>query len=451
MNDSALIVDLYELTMAAGYFQQNYNPTVTFELFIRELPPERNFLISAGQEQAVDYLTTLNFSREQVDYLRGLPNFKHISEEFFAYLENFKFSGNLYGLLEGTAVFENEPILQVEAPLIEAQIVETFLLSAINFQTMVASKAARVVIASKIDGRERGVMEFGSRRAHGPTASELAARSAYIAGFMGTSNVLAGQKYNIPVYGTTAHSWTMAFDSELEAFQKYHDIFKEDSVFLIDTYDMMQGLKHAMQTAEKFSAVRIDSGNLGEEAKKVRRLLDQNGHTDVKIILSSELNEAKIAALIRQGTPVDFFGVGTQVVTSADAPTLQGVYKMVSLEKNGRISYRAKFSKNKITLPGRKQTWRRLDAAGRIQQDILSLHDESLPDDYIPLLVPLITNGSRASQAETAADVCARVKQSIESLPDALLDLEKKSVYRIELSEKLGTLLEKLKQELNNH
>jgi nicotinate phosphoribosyltransferase len=448
MSDSALIVDLYELTMAAGYFQQNYNPIVTFELFIRELPPERNFLISAGQEQAVDYLTNLYFSKEQAAYLRGLPNFKYISQDFFEYLETFKFSGNLYGLPEGTVVFANEPILQVEAPLIEAQIVETFLLSSINFQTMVASKAARVILASRIDGRQRGVMEFGSRRAHGPTASELAARSAYLAGFMGTSNVLAGQKYNIPVYGTTAHSWTMAFDNELEAFQKYYEIFKEDSVFLIDTYDMMQGLEHAMQTADKFAAVRIDSGDLGKEAKKVRKLLDQSGRPDVKIILSSELNETKIAELIQQGTPVDFFGVGTQVVTSADAPTLQGVYKMVALEKNGKTSYRAKFSHNKITLPGKKQIRRYSDIDGKMRRDVLSLHNEPFSDEAESLIIPLIVKGERVLQPESAEAICSRVKQNIGSLPGVLLDLKQKTEYKIELSEKLNTLLNTLKQKI---
>ena len=448
MNNQNLIIDLYELTMAAGYFQQEYNPVVTFELFIRELPQNRNFLVSAGQQQVIDYLNNLRFSSEQADYLQGLPNFKNISAAFFDYLREFRFSGNLYGVPEGTIVFANEPILQIEAPLIEAQIVETFLLSSINFQTLVVSKAARVVQAAASDGAERGVMEFGSRRAHGPQASELAARAAYLAGFMGTSNVLAGYKYNIPVLGTTAHSWTMAWDNELQAFQKYHDIFKEDSVFLIDTYNTEQGLLNAMRVAPKFSAVRIDSGDLNLRAKNVRRLLDENGYTDVKIILSSDLNEYKIEELLRKSTPVDFFGVGTQVVTSFDAPTLQGVYKMVAIEKKGGTAYRAKFSSHKITLPGRKQIWRRFDDRGKMESDILALHDEDFTGEATPLIVQLIKNGNRIAAEAKVREIRETVAANMRRLPTALCDLHKKQNYTLEYSAKLQSLFSEIKNKL---
>lgn len=450
MSEQNLIVDLYELTMAAGYFQQNYNPTVTFELFIRDLPDKRNFLVTAGQQQAVEFLTDLHFTKEQVDYLRSLPNFKNITADFFDYLLNFRFSGDLYGLPEGTIIFANEPVLQVVAPLIEAQIVETFLLSSINFQTMVASKAVRVVHAATSDGRERGVMEFGSRRAHGPQAGELAARAAYLAGFMGTSNVLAGYKYHIPVLGTTAHSWTMAFENELQAFQKYHDIFKNDSVFLIDTYDTEQGVKNAMSVAPKFSAVRIDSGNLSTRAKRIRKMLDESGYNDVKIILSSDLNEFKIADLIRQGTPVDSFGVGTQVVTSFDAPTLQGVYKMVAIDKKGRIAYRAKFSSRKVTLPGRKQIWRFFDSNGKMLHDLLALHQEDFTQSAEPLLRNLVKNGKQTSPFPSLPEIREQLKRDLQSLPVEMHDLQKSCPYSIRFSEELNELFTMIKAKLPN-
>ncbi len=448
MNRDTLIVDLYELTMAAGYFEQDYNPLVTFELFIRDLPATRNFLLAAGLEQAVDYLRNLQFSDDQIRYLRELDNFKNISSSFFDYLRDFKFTGNVYALPEGTIVFSNEPIIQIEAPLIEAQIVETFLLSTINFQTMVASKAARVMHAATLDSVQRGVMEFGSRRAHGPQASVLAARAAFLAGFMGTSNVEAGYRFGIPVLGTTAHSWTMAFKSEKEAFERYQNIFGTDATFLIDTYDTVQGVKNAMDVAENFKAVRIDSGDLGEEAKKIRAILDKSGYEQVKIILSSDLNEYKIEKLIRSGTPVDFFGVGTQVAVSLDAPTLQGVYKMVEIEHNGSQLYRAKFSSNKITLPARKQIWRFKDDQGRIHHDVLAFKDEDLSEVAESLLTTYMLSGQIVKKPDSVHEVRKQVQLNLSELPDTLRHLEEKSAYPIQISEKLQQLSTFVKNEL---
>ncbi len=448
MNRDTLIVDLYELTMAAGYFEQQYNPMVTFELFIRDLPASRNFLVAAGLEQAVDYLKNLKFSEDQIRYLRELDNFSTISPAFFEYLREFRFSGNVYALPEGTVVFANEPLIQIEAPLIEAQIVETFLLSTINFQTMVASKAARVMHAATLDSVQRGVMEFGSRRAHGPQASVLAARAAYLAGFMGTSNVEAGYRFGIPVLGTTAHSWTMAFKTEQEAFNRYQEIFGTDATFLIDTYDTVQGVKNAMAVADNFKAVRIDSGDLGEEAKKIRAILDENGYEQVKIILSSDLNEFKIEKLIRSGTPVDFFGVGTQVAVSLDAPTLQGVYKMVEIEHNGSQLYRAKFSSNKITLPARKQIWRFKDAQGRIHHDLLAFKEENFSDNAEPLLTTYMLSGQIVKTPENVHQIRKRVQFNLTELPTALRQLDTKSSYPIEISEKLQKLSTRVKSEL---
>jgi len=449
MPDDSLIVDLYELTMAAGYFEKNYNPTVTFELFIRDLPANRNFLIAAGLEQAAHYLCDLSFSEEQIAYLKTLPNFKTVSAAFFDYLRRFRFSGNMYAIPEGTAVFQEEPLLQIEAPLIEAQIVETFLLATINFQTMVASKAARVIYAATLDGVQRGVMEFGSRRAHGPQASVLAARAAYLAGFMGTSNVLAGYRFGIPVLGTTAHSWTMAFENEKEAFQKYTEVFGEEATFLIDTYDTVQGVNNAMAVSPKFKAVRIDSGDLPAEAEKIRKILDDRGYRNVKIILSSDLNEYKIEDMIRQRAPVDFFGVGTQVATSFDAPALQGVYKMVEIKEADKTEYRAKFSRNKVTLPGRKQVWRFSDDAGRLSHDLISGKDEDFGGQAEPLTRQYIKYGQLIRKTATVNEIRPRVQDNFKRLPGQILDLRHKQPYAVKISGELEKLLEHLKSEMS--
>lgn len=448
MKNQALIVDLYELTMAAGYFEQDYNPKVTFELFIRSLPQNRNYLVAAGLEQVVEYLQNLHFDAEQIAYLKSIPNFKKISSRFFDYLENFQFSGNLFAVQEGTVVFANEPLIQVEAPLIEAQIVETFLLSTINFQTMVASKAARVIQAATSDGVQRGVMEFGSRRAHGPQAGTLAARAAYLCGFMGTSNVEAGYKFQIPVLGTTAHSWTMAFKNEKEAFDRYQKIFGEDATFLIDTYDTVQGAKNAMDVSDNFKAVRIDSGDLESEAKEIRKLLDDSSYNQVKIILSSDLNEYKIENMLSAKTPVDFFGVGTQVATSFDAPTLQGVYKMVEIEEKGKVCYRAKFSRDKITLPGRKQIWRYKNEDGIIQRDLLAFVDEDYSAEAKPLLKAYFLAGQLVQKPKSVNQARENWRKNQAELPKDLRLIAQQSSYPIEVSKKLRHVSNVLKNEM---
>jgi len=448
MKNDALIVDLYELTMAAGYFELKYNPKVTFELFIRELPEKRNFLVAAGLEQVMEYLQNLQFTEEQIAYLKTVPNFKNISDDFFEYLREFRFNGNLYAVPEGTIIFANEPLIQIEASLIEAQIVETFLLSTINFQTMVASKAARVMHAATLDSVQRGVMEFGSRRAHSPQASVYAARAAYLSGFMGSSNVEAGFRFNFPVLGTTAHSWTMAFNSELDSFERYQDIFGEDATFLIDTYDTEQGVKNAMKIADKFKAVRIDSGDLEMEAKKIRQILDKNGYEQVKIILSSDLNEYKIEKLIKAGTPVDFFGVGTQVAVSFDAPTLQGVYKMVEIENRGMLQYRGKISSRKTTLPARKQIWRFKDKDGRIVNDLLSFKDEDYSRQAKPLIKAYIIGGQIVQKSKSVSEARETLRKNLAELPIELRSLKDKIHYPIKNSTKLKALADKLKSEL---
>ncbi|MBD3223443.1 MAG: nicotinate phosphoribosyltransferase [Caldithrix sp.] len=447
----SLLVDLYELTMAAGYFEQNYNPWVCFELFIRDLPPNRNFLIAAGLEQVINYVTHLSFNQDQIEYLRSLSNFKYISDDFFRYLHNFSFSGNLYGVPEGTVVFNDEPLIQVEAPLLEAQILETYLLSAINFQTMVASKSARIYLAATSDGKkQRGVMEFGSRRAHGPQAGVLAARASYIGGFIGTSNVLAGKLYQIPVYGTTAHSWTMAFNDEITAFQRNYEIYKEDTIFLVDTYDTETGILNALKVSLDFKGIRIDSGNLIEEAKKARRILDEQGLDKIMILLSGDLNEYKIDEMIQEGTPVNAFGVGTQVATSYDAPTLQGVYKLVELTDEKGTHYRAKFSPDKISYPGRKQVWRFFDKNSIMNHDLIALNDEDFSSEAESLIQCQIENGQRVQKQVSLVSIQQRTKKNLSMLPESLKHLRSDHPYSIKVSKTLKTLLNQLQNQVQN-
>lgn len=435
----ALDVDLYELTMAAGYFHHNYNPTVTFELYVRKLPDTRNYLIAAGIEQAVKYINSLQFSSEEANYIKSLPVMKDVKPEFFEYLQNYKFSGDVFGLKEGELVFAKEPILQIQASLIEAQILETFLLTTINFQTAVASKASRVVQAAQSDGKFRTILEFGSRRAHGPEAGVLAARAAYIAGCAGTSNVLAGYRYGIPLYGTAAHSWTLAFDNELQAFKKYSEVFPDSSIYLIDTFDTLEGAKRAVKTGYKVFGVRIDSGDLELSSKEVRKILDSNGMKDTIIVLSGDLNEYKIENLINKETPVDSFGVGTQLATSEDAPSLSVVYKLVEIEKNNRHLYRAKISPGKIMYPGKKQIYREI-RENHFVKDLIVL-DEEKEVQGNKLLIQYVKNGKVVNSFPTLDEIRDYVRENLQKLPDEFLSLDKKVDYKVEFSDKLKTLL----------
>lgn len=292
-----IVTDLYQLTMAAGYFEQKMHDIATFELFVRNLPKNRSYLIVAGLEQVLHYLTHITFSPEIVQFLRRLPIFNHVGQEFFEYLKNFTFRGDVYAIPEGTIAFADEPMLRVTAPIIETQLVETYLLSMINFQTSIATKASRIVYAAQ--GCE--VIDFGTRRAHGPQASVLAARSCFIGGCKGTSNVFAACELNIPAVGTVAHSWVMAFENEQDSFRKFHEIFPDNTTLLIDTYDTLAGARHAVMIGKKLKGVRIDSGNLLELSKEVRRILDSEGLQHVKIVASGDLNEDRIDDLLRNG------------------------------------------------------------------------------------------------------------------------------------------------------
>jgi nicotinate phosphoribosyltransferase len=411
---SALLTDLYELTMAAAYFEDQFAAHATFELFVRSLPPERGFLLAAGLEQALDYLETARFRDDEVEYLRQQPVFRHISAAFFDYLKDFRFTGEVWAVPEGTPIFGEEPFLRVTAPIIEAQIVETFLLSMMSFQTMIASKAARVVRAAN----GRPVIEFGSRRAHGPEAGVLAARAAYIGGCAGTSNIEAGRRYAIPVFGTQAHSFVMAYTDEVLAFRKFEQLFPEHSVLLVDTYDTLAAVDRIIQNDLHPTAIRLDSGNLLELSMLARQRLDKAGLNKTRIFASGDLDEYAIADLISGGAQIDAFGVGTALVTSNDAPALGGVYKLVDLESREGISYRAKLSEDKITYPGRKQVFRFRDPNGTFRGDIIACENEEFADDE-PLLRCVMRNGVWIGPAPDLQSIQRHAREQLERLPEA--------------------------------
>jgi nicotinate phosphoribosyltransferase len=437
----ALMVDLYELTMAAGYFEHGMDFHATFELFVRSLPAERSYLVAAGVDDALDYLENLQFSDDDIGYLRGLPAFHTVPDDFFVHLRNFRFSGDVVGVPEGTIVFAEEPILQVMAPVEEAQIVETYLLSVINFETLVASKATRVVRAAA----GRTVLEFGTRRAQGPEAGLRAARAAYLGGCDATSNTEAGRLYGIPVAGTAAHSWTQAFPTERESFEALLEVFPETGVLLIDTYDDLAGAETAASLGRKFSGVRLDSGDLLQKSREARSILDARGLHDVKIIASGDLNEYRIEKLVEAGAPIDSFGVGTDLATSRDAPALSVVYKLVETERGGQVEYKAKFSEEKVYCPGRKQVFRFTQNV-EYDYDILARSDESYPDGK-PLLQPLMRNGRRVNTRRPAAAIREAVLASVDRLPGPYHALHGAPEYPVKKSVALLQLLEEVRSQ----
>ncbi len=409
----ALATDLYELTMAAAYYDNKERSDATFELFVRTFPKNRSYLVAAGLEQAVEYLLKLRFKEEHIEYLKKHPSFRHVSEDFFNYLRDFRFTGDVWAFPEGTVFFTNEPIMRVTAPIIEAQIVETYLLSTINFETLIATKSSRIVESA----RGRGVVEFGARRAHGPEAAVLAARASYIGGCIGTSNVLAGYRFGIPTYGTMAHSFIMNYDTEQEAFERFCKVFPSSCAPLVDTYDTVEGARKAASLNVKPSLVRLDSGDRYDLSLKTRNILDDAGLKDTKIFASGDLNEYVLDDLTSRGAPIDSFGVGTELVTSRDDPALSGIYKLVSVRREGRTIYRAKTSSGKRTIPGGKQIYRRYAENGEIQEDILTLEEEKPPPKTGPLLVKVIEHGRLVLDLPSLDTIQDRAKKEIARLP----------------------------------
>jgi nicotinate phosphoribosyltransferase len=431
---NGLLTDLYELTMSAGYCEAGISRlTATFELSIRRLPAGRNFLVVAGLAQAVEYLLESRFTPAEIDYLRTLPQFSRVGASFFEHLAGLRFTGDLFAVPEGTPMFAGEPLLTVRAPIVEAQIPETYLLSMIAFQTLIASKAARVVEAAA----GRAVVEFGTRRAHSPEAGVLAGRAAYIGGCVGTSNALSGFRYGIPTYGTAAHSWVLAFPSELDAQRELQKLLGPHTIYLIDTYDTLEGARKAASLGRPLWGVRLDSGDLAALSREVRRILDDAGLADARIMATGDLDEHRIRELIAARAPIDAFGVGTELATSADAPNLSAVYKMVQAGER----YTAKYSPGKVTLPGPKQVYRFAD------HDVVALAGENLEvGGAEPLLRPVICGGRLIESLPDAAAARARAAAAIEGLPEECRSLDSGASYPIEYSQGIGSLSESARQ-----
>jgi nicotinate phosphoribosyltransferase len=434
---TGLNTDLYELTMAAGYFESGkQHESATFELFFRRLPHGRNYVIAAGLTQAVDYLMNLHFQDAEIRYLQSLPQFTGVSPAFFEYLRSFRFTGDLFAVPEGSPIFAGEPFLTVRGPLIEAQIPETYLLATIGFQSLIATKAARMVDAAS----GCTVVEFGTRRAHSPEAGVLAGRAAYVGGCVGTSNAETGFRFNIPVYGTAAHSWIQAFPTERDAYVRLQKLLGPATVYLIDTYDTCEGARLAASLGRPLWGVRLDSGNLVELSRLVRRILDDAGLRDAKIMATSDLNEYKILEFTAAHAPLDSYGVGTDLAVSADAPSLGVVYKMV--EHEGR--YTAKFSEDKHTMPASKQVFRFPD------HDVIAGSWECFgcEEGAHALLRPVILRGELIEPMPSATDARRNALASLAKLPSACRSLfETSEPYAVRYSDELTALLNQVSNE----
>ena len=423
--------------MAAGYFEAGKSgEKAAFEMTFRRLPANRNFLITAGLPHVCDYLLNLRFEPEEIGYLRGLPQFRKTSPAFFDYLAGFRFTGDVFAIPEGTPIFPGEPVLIVRAPIIEAQIPETYALSALGFQTMIATKAER--IASAAAGRP--VVEFGTRRAHTPDAGVLGARAAYIGGCAGTSNTLAGFRYGIPVMGTSAHSWVMSFAHESDAFRKLQATLGEATVQLIDTYDPIEGARRAAKVGRPLWGVRIDSGDFVPLSRQVRGILDEAGLPDAKIMATGDLDEFRIRELIQAGAPIDAFGVGTQLATSADAPAMSATYKLVEIGICGINRFTAKYSEDKISLPGAKQVFRG-DA-----RDVIARSGECGSGEA--LLRPVILGGQLVEPLPSLEQVRTRVGEMVAKFPPALRELEVAEPWPVIHSRELRELIGQTRQNL---
>ncbi|HZP91571.1 MAG TPA: nicotinate phosphoribosyltransferase [Burkholderiales bacterium] len=433
---SALLTDLYQLTMLAAYHAHGMEDTAVFEFFARKLPDDRNFFVAAGLEQVIEYLENLRFTAAEIDWLAQTKRFP---AGFLDWLAGFRFRGDVHAMPEGTICFPNEPLLRVTAPLPQAQLVETRLVNLLQFQTLIATKAARAVLA----GRGKLLVDFGLRRAHGAEAGLLAARAAYLAGYDGTATVLADMRFGIPTYGTMAHSFIQAHDSEMQAFERFARAHPENTTLLVDTYDTEAGAAKVVALAQRLAAegiviraVRLDSGDLGAHARKVRRILDEGGCGDIRIFASGGLDERLIDRLLSDGAPIDGFGVGTSLTTSEDAPALDCAYKLE--EYAGKP--RRKRSEGKATWPGRKQVFRRRGADGAPVGDVLTVEGDDCEGE--PLIVPVMRAGKRIAPLPALADSRERCRAALAKLPARLRSLDRAEPYPVEVSERLKKLAE---------
>lgn len=445
---SALLVDFYELTMAECYFRHRRRMSASFDLFVRQMPASRSFLVSAGLEDIIAYLEHFSFDSREISYLESTGVF---SGEFLAYLKTMRFTGDLWAMPEGTLFFPGEPLVRITAPLIEAQLVESFLLNTVNIQTMLASKAARCLLAAQ--GRD--LFDFSLRRTHGSDASIKAARSSYLAGFSGTSNVLAASFYGIPLAGTMAHSFVLSFASEIEAFFAYSSTFPDKTILLVDTFDSRKGIQNAVQIGlelkkrgHQLIGIRLDSGNILELSRFARQQLDAAGLQQVKIVASGNLDEYQISTLLKKKAPVDSFGVGTHMGTSSDAPVLDAIYKLCEVGSNGReLLPVMKLSTNKMTYPGRKQVYRLFDRKKTMRRDIICLEHEKCPGT--PLLVKVMEKGRRIIPQPGLVAARALFKDQCSRLPAALKKLQPPvQPYPVQYSEGLLALVQTMSKQL---
>lgn len=462
-----MLVDFYELTMAHGYFESGMeNQIAYFDMFFRRVPDEGGFAIMAGLEQLIEYFKNLKFTDEDIEYLRSKELF---SENFLNYLKNFKFACDIYAIPEGTPIFPNEPILTVRGPIIQAQFIETMILLSINHQSLIATKSNRIVRAAQ----GRPVLELGARRAQGADGAILGARAAYIGGCKGTACTLSDRDFNVPALGTMAHSWVQTFDSEYEAFKRYAELYPENCTLLVDTYNTLkQGVPNAIKVFKEvlipngyqLGAIRIDSGDAAYLSKKARKLLDDAGLTETKIVISNSLDEYIIKDLLIQNAPIDSFGVGERLITSKTEPVFGGVYKIVAVEKYGQMIPKIKISNNieKITNPGAKQVFRLYDRdTNKAIADVISLAHETIDDtkpytifdpehtwkrkeitNFIarPLLTPIFLNGEPVYESPSLEEIVAYSKEQIDTLWEEVLRFEKPHRYYVDLSNELWTL-----------
>ena len=440
-----IFTDLYELTMAETYFSRHITAEATFSLFIRDYPPHRNYFVAAGLSDAMDEMADFCFSQSDLDYLKQTGYF---SDALLHHLNGFRFTGTVRGIPEGSIFFANEPLVEVTAPIIESQLMETFLINAIGFPTIVATKAARCMHAAK----GRPLVDFSLRRTPGADAGLTAARSSYIAGFSGTSNVLAGKLYGIPVSGTMAHSFVSSFKNEIDAFSAFSEIYPDNTVLLIDTYDTIQGAKNAVTIGQKMKqngksliGVRIDSGDMVDLSRKVRHILDDAGLGDVKIFASSSFDEYLIDDVLKNGACIDAFGVGTKLGVSADAPYLEMVYKIVRFD--GRNV--KKHSPGKVNLAGEKQVFRKTGPNGIYETDIIGLKDDMF-SGTAPLLETLIDGGRRVAPGPSIDSIREKFKDGFSRLPDRYKSVDARETYPVLLSDRLQQAQKHLAQRMTD-
>jgi nicotinate phosphoribosyltransferase len=441
----ALRTDLYQLTMMQAYWKSGHNPEATFDYFVRKIP-FGSYLITAGLNYVLDYIENLRFEEDDIDYLRN----QAFDDEFLKYLGDFRFTGDILAMPEGSIAFPLELIIRVTAPIIEAQLVETFLLNKMNFSTLIATKASRVVYAA----RGRPIAEFGLRRAQGDGHLE-ATRATYVGGCASTSNVLAGKKLGIPVSGTMAHSFVTSFEHEIDSYRAYAEAFPKRCFLLIDTYNSIEGAKKAVivgkeleERGERLLGVRLDSGDLAELSKQVRRILDDSGLDYVKIVASGDLNEWKIDELLNKGARIDMFGVGTELITGRPTPALDGIYKLSDVMREGQHIPKMKLSEEtvKATLPGRKLVWRIIEK-GKYLKDIIALDDETV-DNAEPLLEQAVKNGKIVCNRPSLEGIKLTAAENFSRLPDRYRKLEAASMYPVELSKELIDLREKIVEKI---